>query len=283
MASETGTGESEIPAESQAPAQTQINMGIPVLMYHHLLPESMMADLPYNASIISFESFYGQMKWLKSQGWQTLTLDQLHAALESDMPLPDKSFVVTFDDGYASNLYFAFPVLNRLNYTGVEFIITANLEEEIQKWDGKKLSWLNVQAISRVFSIQSHSHAFHQMEEGQALLSIRTEEEIREDLAFAWAEIDRHIEPGIRAFAYPYGVTSPAAVKVLKEQGVSLAFTTQTGYLTKETDPLLIPRFGITPSVTMEDFQQIFGVKPPEEESNQDKSSDETIDETIHE
>lgn len=234
------------------------NIGIPVLMYHHVLPESMMADQPYNAALISFESFKMQMKWLKDEGWTALSLEEFHQAMTSEDPLPEKNFVLTFDDGYASNLFFAFPTLNRYGFPAAEFIITANLEEETRKWDGKKLSWKDVEAISSVFSIHSHSHSFHQMEEGRPYLTVRNAEEIQADLDFAWDEIDRHIEPGFRAFAYPYGIASDAAMEVLKNQNVQLAFTTKKGYALKDTDLLLIPRFSITPSVTMSDFMAIF-------------------------
>ncbi|BES66242.1 hypothetical protein SANA_26810 [Gottschalkiaceae bacterium SANA] len=241
------------------------NNQIPVLMYHHILPENQRAALPYNAAIISFESFKEQMGWLHQQGWKALTLEELSKSLSNEDPLPEKSFVITFDDGYASNLFFAFPTLNRYNFPAAEFIITANLEEEIRKWDGKKLSWKDVKAISKLFSIQSHSHTFHQQQDDKPMLTVKTQEEIQEDLDFAWAEIDRHIEPGFRAFAYPYGVASQAAIDVLKNQDVQLAFTTKTGYVTKESDPLLLPRFSITPSVSVEDFQSIFQSKPIED------------------
>jgi len=249
---------------------------IPVLMYHHLLPESMLVDEAFNAAIISFESFKEQMKWLHESGWTALSLEDFHQAMTSQDPLPEKSFVLTFDDGYASNLFFAFPTLNRYGFPAAEFIITANLEEDTRKWDGKKLSWKDAQAISKIFSIQSHSHSFHQMEDGQPLLSIRSQEEIKADLDFAWQEIDRHIEPGLRAFAYPYGVWSEAAIHVLKEQNVQLAFTTKEGYASKDSDPLLIPRFSITPSVTMDDFKAIF---EPELHNFQElDNSEESID-----
>jgi peptidoglycan/xylan/chitin deacetylase (PgdA/CDA1 family) len=238
---------------------------IPVLMYHHILPENQRSTLPYNAAIISFESFKEQMSWLYHSGWTALSLEDFHSALMSDRPLPEKSFVITFDDGYASNLFFSFPTLNRYNFPAAEFIITANLEEETRKWDGKKLSWEDAKAISSIFSIHSHSHTFHQLQDGKPMLTVKTQEEIQEDLDFAWAEIDRHIEPGFRAFAYPYGVASEAAIDVLKNQDVQLAFTTKTGYVTEESDPLLLPRFSITPSVSMEDFQSIFQPKPIEE------------------
>lgn len=236
---------------------------IPVLMYHHILPENMLADLPFNAAVIAFESFKEQMKWLKDEGWNALSLEEFHSALTSEEPLPEKAFVLTFDDGYASNLFFAYPTLNRYNFPAAEFVITANLEEETRKWDGKKLSWKDVKAISSLFSIQSHTHAFHNMEDDQPLLTVKTKEEIQADLDFAWAEIDRHIEPGFRAFAYPYGVASETAMEVLSSQNVKLAFTTTEGYATKDSDLLLIPRFSITPSVAMEDFQSIFGQLPP--------------------
>ena len=262
----------------------ETNSQIPVLMYHHILPENQRAALPYNAAIISFESFKEQMAWLHNEGWRALSLNELYDLLAGQAPLPEKSFVITFDDGYASNLFFAFPTLNRYNFPAAEFVITANLEEETRKWDGKKLSWNDLKAISKLFSIQSHGHAFHQMQEGIPFLSTKIQDEIKEDLDFAWAEIDRHIEPGFRAFAYPYGIASEAAMTVLKEQNVQLAFTTKSGYATKQSEPLLLPRFGITPSVSLDAFKAIFQPIQAEEftsESNPDEQTAEQAEQNL--
>jgi len=268
----------EEPAEANLEA-VDPSQGIPVLMYHHILPESLLADQPYNAAVIAFESFKSQMKWLKDSGWTALTLNEFHQAMTSEDPLPKKSFVITFDDGYASNLFFAFPTLNRYGFPAAEFIITANLEEETRKWDGKKLSWKDVQAISGLFSIHSHSHAFHQLEDGNPFLTVRSDAEIQADLDFAWEEIDRHVEPGLRAFAYPYGVSTESTMEILKNQDVKLAFTTKEGYATKESDLLLIPRFSITPSVTMEAFMAIF--EPDLQSSDDVDTTESTSDKSL--
>ena len=249
---------------------------IPVLMYHHILPENQRAALPYNAAIISFESFKEQMGWLHNEGWQALSLNELYDLLAGQAPLPEKSFVITFDDGYASNLFFAFPTLNRYNFSAAEFVITANLEEETRKWNGKKLSWNDLKAISKLFSIQSHGHAFHQMQEGVPFLSTKTQDEIKEDLDFAWAEIDRHIDPGFRAFAYPYGIATETTMEVLRNQNVQLAFTTKEGYTTQDSDLLLIPRFSITPSMSIDAFKAIFQPIQIEESTSESKSDEQT-------
>lgn len=88
---------------------------VPVLLYHGegaastAMPESV---------------FVAQLRALKADGWNTITMEQFQAFMKHGAPLPAKSFLLTFDDGRKDTFYSADPVLKELRYTAVMFAIT---------------------------------------------------------------------------------------------------------------------------------------------------------------
>lgn len=94
---------------------------VPVLMYHHVSPASGLVT-------VSPEHFAAQMRWLSQHGYTTLTLDALAGFLAGE-PVPAKSVVISFDDGYLDNWVHAHPVLAQYHLRAVLFLITRWLGE----------------------------------------------------------------------------------------------------------------------------------------------------------
>ena len=69
--------------------------GIPVLMYHKI------GDDKDNDAVIREDLFREQMKFLKDNGYNPLTMDQLYDYVVNGAAVPEKPVVLTFDDGYA--------------------------------------------------------------------------------------------------------------------------------------------------------------------------------------
>jgi peptidoglycan/xylan/chitin deacetylase (PgdA/CDA1 family) len=90
---------------------------IPVLLYHGIINE------PDGANIL-LNNFKEQMFFLKNQGWQTVTLKDYYAFMKGEKELPDKSFLLTFDDGRKDSYYPADPILKAIDYNAVIFLIT---------------------------------------------------------------------------------------------------------------------------------------------------------------
>jgi len=90
---------------------------IPVIMYHNVGRD--YAGWPWNYLVTPIEVFEGQMRILKERGWTTITLDELHAHMESGARVPEKPVVLTFDDGYRDNYVNAFPILKKYGHRAV--------------------------------------------------------------------------------------------------------------------------------------------------------------------
>src|SRR6185503_3845275 len=110
------------PPWSQAAAAAASDSGsagsVPVLIYHGTPPEG-NDNPPLPQSV-----FIDQMRALKADGWQTITLQQFTDFMKKGAPVPPKSFLLTFDDGRKESFYPVDPVLKELGYNAVMFTIT---------------------------------------------------------------------------------------------------------------------------------------------------------------
>ena len=89
---------------------------VPILEYHAIQPPvpGQLAQL-----FVPQADFQRQMQWLKDQGYEAVTLDQVEAAWYENGKLPTTPIVVSFDDGYPSQYANAFPVLQQRHWPGV--------------------------------------------------------------------------------------------------------------------------------------------------------------------
>lgn len=226
---------------------------IPVLMYHHLLYEDENTYID-NDSVITVESFIEQMKLLYENGYHTVTLAELEAFLLGELILPKKTVAITFDDGYLSNVAYAYPILKQYNFKASNFIISHKLKEVTEDFDPYKLQylgWKDMLDTLDVFSYDNHTHDLHRMEEGKGYLVTKPLEEAVADLSLNMQLM------GSNYFAYPYGQYNTHTLQILELLGIRMAFTVKKGHVTPGDDMLQLQRYGICPNTTIEDFKRI--------------------------
>lgn len=119
--------------------------GIPVFCYHTVTAQQFRLDLEY----------------LAANCYVTIDADTLLAHLKGESRAPERSIVITFDDG-AQNLYdIAFPLLKQFGYKAVVFIAPRFHEPVLPELQHflKPLQWQQLQEMhnSGVFDFQSHT------------------------------------------------------------------------------------------------------------------------------
>src|SRR5579862_5105057 len=78
---------------------------VPVLMYHRiddLTPDQAKSPLMRDLTV-SPADFESQVAYLKENHFTALTIDQVQDALLNSRPLPERSVVITMDDGYSDS------------------------------------------------------------------------------------------------------------------------------------------------------------------------------------
>ncbi|HQI25878.1 MAG TPA: polysaccharide deacetylase family protein [Candidatus Paceibacterota bacterium] len=107
--------------------ETILTLSVPVLVYHGLSPTANRFD-------ITPEGFRDHLFELKKAGYQTITLSQMKGFLTGNLDLPQKSFLLTFDDGRKDSYYPTDPILKDLGFNAVMFISTqASLNDDQDK------------------------------------------------------------------------------------------------------------------------------------------------------
>lgn len=184
------------------------NEGVPVIMYHSVKYEK---DNPVR---ISKENFESQMKYLKDNGYTTLTLDELYDFLEKNVPIPKKSVVLTFDDGYKDNYENAYPILKKYGFKATIFVITNCIGT------GEYLTSDELKELQQN-GIDIESHTINH----EALNEISYDKQL-ETLKGSKESLEKLLNKKVKYIAYPYGKYNENTIKAAKAAGYKLAVTT---------------------------------------------------------
>ncbi len=204
----------------------QANYEVPVLMYHRV-GHSEKANM--NVSLAAFER---QMEFLKIHGYHVIPLEELFRLFKSKQPVPPKTVVITFDDGFDDNFENAFPVLRRLNLPATVFMITDNIGQP--GWlDEEDLKILDSSEVAIGSHTKSHMH-----------LPDHTAEDIEHDIVGSKKRLESILGHPVTLFSYPGGGFTEEAKKIVEDAGFSGAVTTNWG--TAKADPYSVRRIKIT-------------------------------------
>ncbi|MDR1000769.1 MAG: polysaccharide deacetylase family protein [Clostridiales bacterium] len=231
------------------------NVKIPVLLYHHIVPDDYIEIYQDNAFVIKESMFDRQIKYLYDNGYYTITTQQLYDYLANKKSLPPKSIMITFDDGYLSNYLFAYKILKNYNFVATIFIITSEINTNQQLFDANlinHMSWDQIKIMQDMFEFASHTNSLHYTIDNHSALCVLPNNLIDNDIKTSLDKVTNKI-----AFAYPYGEFNDSVIKTLKNNGIKLGFTTEAGYVTSNTNPFKINRFTIYQNFSINDFIDI--------------------------
>ncbi|MDZ4228094.1 MAG: polysaccharide deacetylase family protein, partial [Candidatus Levybacteria bacterium] len=99
-------------------------LNVPVLMYHHIQPNAEAQSKGQKALSVDVGAFDLQMGYLVSSGYTVISAGQLTDALLNHTALPQKSIVITMDDGYSDIFIYAYPILQKYNIVANLAVIT---------------------------------------------------------------------------------------------------------------------------------------------------------------
>lgn len=215
------------------------NRGIPVL-YYHSVKES--AD---NEVTIKPEDLRAELKYIKDQGYITLTIRQLKDYILNNSPIPEKSILITFDDGYMDNYYSAFPLLKEFNMTATIFCITYELDGSyyLSKEAIKEMSNYGIDIESHTVTHPHLNKLDYDKQLNELVQSKKTLEEIT--------------GKEINSIAYPFGDFNDNSVNAAKEAGYTLGFTTKLGLSDRNDNPLTLDRIYISSAYDMNTFKEL--------------------------
>ena len=193
----------------------------------------------------TLEQFESELKYLNENDYFTMKLNELELYLDGKINIPEKSIVLTIDDGTVFDLD-AIKLLEKYKVNLTMFVITSfNINIKDLK--------------SNYLDLESHTHNMHNQYEcpgygmqGGGILCL-PEEQVLNDL-----KTSQEILGGSKYFAYPFFDVNDRAIKLLKEAGFRLAFIGQydtEGYSYKDkTDHYKLRRMSIFSDTALNEF-----------------------------
>jgi peptidoglycan/xylan/chitin deacetylase (PgdA/CDA1 family) len=222
--------------------------GIPVLMYHRVVPGKS------DRETVDLRSLTSQWEYLRNNNYECLSLERFLSINSGDSVAPERSFLLTFDDGYCETFANVYPLLEKLKWSATFFIIGEKLcagrrTKSDEFATTEELLKLNPEVASLGM------HGFNH-ENFRKLNSEQTAETLDKMIkTFSGSGLKFH-----KVLAYPYGSTPGfykrlAMEKLLKESGIEAAFRIKNKpQKFPAKNPYRFNRIDVRGSDSLEDF-----------------------------
>lgn len=216
-----------------------------ILNYHDILSAE-DAKRSVNKMDVGIEHLEQHLDWLKNKGYKIISVQNVLDAASGKLPLPDKSALLTFDDGYQSFYTRVFPLLKKHHYPATLALVGTWMDGNVTASEPGKplLSWAQVRELvqSGLVEIASHSYDLHKgvIANPQAntqaaaitrlyddpMLVYETDVEYRERINTALLKsaefIFQHAGVRPRVMVWPYGEYNQIAVQAAREAGMPI-------------------------------------------------------------
>lgn len=183
---------------------------IPILMYHDI------SDLVWQPSIlpVSPQIFEAQIASLARMKFHFLSLED-YLRQQSRSALSEKSVVITFDDGYKSQISKVLPILKRYDAKAAFFIPTGLIGNPgYMTWD--EIRTLKTEGME--IGSHSHSHPW--------LPGVQDPEKLRWEIRHSKKVLEEELRAPVLFFCYPLGGINELVSREVEQAGYQAAVGT---------------------------------------------------------
>lgn len=227
--------------------RNELENGLPVLMYHFFYEKDdpVYKEKKPDNNILLIDNFDEQMAYLKQENFYFPTWQEVEDYIDGKINLPEKSVVITDDDGNFTFFVLAVPVIEKYKVPVTSFVITGTYEERLNE----KYDFVNY---------QSHSDDMHKAgSNGKGAMVNWDYNQIVEDLKKSKNKIETYTQNDCTIFCYPFGHYNDTAKKALKDSMYKLGFTTIGGRVKPNDDKFELSRVRVNGNTTIEQFKNL--------------------------
>jgi len=227
------------------------SFSIPVLLYH---------DISFEISddyTITPGLFAAQMEWLCSSGYKAISF----ADLDTESSL-EKAVIITFDDGYASFVNYAFPVLRSYAFKATINIIGQYVGSFLlDSVNRPMLSWDEYRYLtaSGLVSFGCHTDLLHVFR-NQGATGV-SDDLLLEDLRRFQSIFKKEMGTSSEIIAWPYGFYNEHSITVARQAGFRFMLNSKKGFYRNGEGSTEIPRVNIGNKDQLFAFQSRLGVQ----------------------
>ncbi len=217
---------------------------VPVLMYHYFYDDE-NGETGADGNYLAKTDFIAQLEYLKQNNYYFPTMKELREYVDGKRKLPEKSIILTMDDGAESNYRIAYPLAVQYQIPIIWFVVTS--------WTDPNMEYQQQIIKSGYVSMESHTHDMHKagcsgMGHGGYFQCVSKEEGIK-DLTTS-----KEMLKTATTVAYPFGDYNDNTKEIVKEAGYEMAFTTEWGVVKPGMDPYALPRVRISAGNSLQTF-----------------------------
>ncbi len=228
---------------------------LPILMYHHVSPAPGLVT-------VSPEIFRDHIATLARAGWRSAGASEIEGFF-TGKPVPPRTCVITFDDGYLDNFIYAHPVLAEFGMMAVLFIVTGWIGDGVVRSrmvaadhnrckaligvgesDAVMLRWSEIEAMKSAGTFEFHSHTHsHTRWDREIVDPANRAERLSDDLKESRRVLQVRLGQVSRHLCWPQGYYDEAYVGVAVATGFDHLYTTHSRINTPARDTHHIGRF----------------------------------------
>lgn len=228
--------------ETPPKKQTNYVQGVPVLNYHFFYDPTLGEEC-YEGICLTTQKFREHLEYLKNNNFKVLTMNEFVKWIYGEIDIPEKSVLITIDDGAkgtgAHNGNKLIPLLEEYKMHATLFLIAG-------WWDISNYQ-------SKYLEVQSHTYDMHKYGDcGKGQLVCANYENAKQDLQKSLDIIGNNT-----SFCYPFYSYDNEAIQAIKDLGFKVAFAGGNRDATRNSNKYLIPRYPIHSNITMDRFKEI--------------------------
>lgn len=226
-------------------------VNVPVLMYH---------DISYQQreeETVSPSLFAAQMEWLYGAGYRAIAFEEIDSLDAESMK---RAVLITFDDGYASFMDYAFPLFTEYGFKSTINIIGKHMGG-FMSGDDPRLSWDECRLLIKSGNVELGCHTydlhawFGTLSRAGAIAAVN--KRLPQDLSLFQKVYTEELGRPVRILAWPYGRYDDTSIEIAKRAGFRFILSSNHRYFMPDGSRSDIPRFTIDNNAPLPLFRKI--------------------------
>lgn len=235
-------------ADNSSNDKNKDKIKLPIIMYHSFLYDKNLQ----NEYTISPSVLENDLKYFKSNGYETVGVSDIVNYVYFEKALPKKCVMLTFDDGYYNNYYYAYPIIKKYNAK----VVISPIVYMTQKYSQTKdisityghisISDFKEMLSSGCVEIANHSYNMHSLSprKGVAVKNGETELQYQKSLSDDVLTAQKYLKDNLsvtpECFVYPFGEESKTTLDNIKKLGFTCTMncTEKLNYISSDENSL---------------------------------------------
>lgn len=221
-----------------------------ILTYHNFDP-----SIPGSITM-STAKFEAQLKWLKDNGYTVIPLQDVVDHLQGKKDsLPDKSVVISVDDGKESVYKYMYPIVKKYNVPVTLFIYPSAISNA-----SYAMTWDQLRELQKtgLFDVQSHTYWHPNFKHEKATQSPEEYEKfVQNQLVKSKKVLEEKMGKPVTLLAWPYGIYDDYLDDQAAKAGYVMAFSIDDRPVSKSEKTMAQPRYMVVEGQSMKSFEEI--------------------------